>query len=119
MMLHVAVTMIDTEAPEASEAPKAPKALDASRRDCDRGAVLAFLHECNELDHDFEFADIRTRGNEVTASVLVDGAPYVRDYMDPSRTVRRFCQALAEDLRRATGRAVFFSLEAGRLRIAA
>lgn len=85
-----------------------------------RAAVLQFLHECNEQrDHDFFFHGIRTRGNEVRATVLVKGQLFAKDYMDPSRTVRRFCEALATDLRAAAGRSVFFTLEAGQLRVAA
>lgn len=85
-----------------------------------RAAVLQLLHECNEQeDHDFFFQSIRTHENEVRATVLVHGRPFAKDYMDPSRAVRRFCEALATDLRAAAGRSVYFTLEAGHLRVAA
>lgn len=84
-----------------------------------RAAILEFLHECNELDYDFRFDAICTKGSEVRATVLFKGQVFAKNYMDPSRTVRRFCEALARDLRAAAGRCVYFTLDAGRLRVAA
>jgi hypothetical protein len=82
----------------------------------ERALVLRYLHECNEgAAGGFAFRDIRTARGRVHATLCRDGAPYRRDFLDDDPIVRRLCKLVAEDLREAVGRAVFFDLRAGEL----
>jgi hypothetical protein len=83
-----------------------------------RPYVLDYLHECNAAGGGLTFADIRISGAFVLATVLVHAKACRFDYMDDAPGVRIVCKALAEDLRDAVGRAVYFDLARGVVRIA-
>ena len=82
-----------------------------------RPYVLDYLHDCNERDAGITFGDIRVAGNVVLASVCVHSKTRAFDYMDEDPWVRMLCKEIAEDLRDAAGRSVYFTLTNGELRI--
>ena len=80
--------------------------------------VLEYLHDCNDNTvSKFAFRNIHTRGNLVLTDVFYNNIRYAHDYAELSRDHRYFCKIVAEDLRDAAGRSVYFDMIDGRLKI--